>query len=186
MLNSERIEQQYGSYGIEVLSDDGSVRVSDLYSGSGDGRVCRTFAVVVYADPVNVDERTHREITAGGSLGATLKANGYGVEKHTRSFHELPADPGYGVLYKRMKVPPTDLAVHVYELWVERGSERSLYASIAEFHHPGYLSEARLAEIYPVETSYDRPGLVEMVETSLEVAFAAIDAEVPADVETGG
>ena len=45
LLNSERIAQRFGSYGIEVLESDGRVRVSNLYSNEQGGRICRTFAV---------------------------------------------------------------------------------------------------------------------------------------------
>lgn len=46
LLNSERIAQRYGSYGIEVLASDCGLRVSDLYSGEQTDRVTRTLAVV--------------------------------------------------------------------------------------------------------------------------------------------
>jgi hypothetical protein len=32
ILNSERIEQTFGSYGIEVIASEGSLRLSNLYS----------------------------------------------------------------------------------------------------------------------------------------------------------
>jgi hypothetical protein len=49
LLNSERIAAAFGSYGVEVVEQDSQVRVSNLFSGAGAGRVCRTFAVVRFA-----------------------------------------------------------------------------------------------------------------------------------------
>ena len=46
LLNSERIAATFGSYGVEVLEQNGAVRVSNLFSGEGEERVTRTFAVV--------------------------------------------------------------------------------------------------------------------------------------------
>ena len=39
LLNSERIEQQFGSYGIDVLESDAEMRVSNLYSLSGQQKI---------------------------------------------------------------------------------------------------------------------------------------------------
>ena len=38
LLNSERIAAAFGSYGVEVLEQDDTVRVSNLYSGEGEER----------------------------------------------------------------------------------------------------------------------------------------------------
>ena len=42
LLNSERIAQTFGSYGIDVLQADGALRRSNLYSVSDGLRTCRT------------------------------------------------------------------------------------------------------------------------------------------------
>src|SRR5690606_34722880 len=55
LLNSERIERRFGSYGIDVLQSDGRYRVSNLYSVHDGAKICRTFAVVAY--PARPDSR---------------------------------------------------------------------------------------------------------------------------------
>ena len=47
LLNSERIAEKFGNYGIEVLEQN-PLRVSSLYSVEHGQRVCRTFAIVMF------------------------------------------------------------------------------------------------------------------------------------------
>jgi hypothetical protein len=146
-LNSERIEARFGSYGIEVLHSDASMRVSSLYSGRDEHRVTRTFAVVAYPDVVD-DAFTseHADIVAGGSIGAVFAAAGWRVIKHNWLFTHLSAG---GRVARLMRVEEgTELAVHVYVLEVENGDTRAEYAAIAEVHHPDYLSAPQLIAIY--------------------------------------
>lgn len=77
LLNSERIESQFGSFGIELVAYQDGVRRANLYSIEGDRRVCRTYAVVRFDDvPDNIIADEHARIVAGASIGATFKANG--------------------------------------------------------------------------------------------------------------
>ena len=46
LLNSERIEQRFGSYGITVLEQSDLTRVSNLYTLEEERETCRTFAIV--------------------------------------------------------------------------------------------------------------------------------------------
>src|ERR1044072_7114553 len=78
LLNSERIEAKFGSYGIEVLEQNALRRVSNLYSGSGGEKPCRSSAVV--PSPPQIDEAVateHAAVLAGGSLGAVFVAAGW-------------------------------------------------------------------------------------------------------------
>ena len=52
LLNSERIRLKFGSYGIEVLKQAGSLRVSNLFSKSDDVKTTRTLAVVSYPEQI--------------------------------------------------------------------------------------------------------------------------------------
>jgi hypothetical protein len=156
LLNSERIEARFGSYGIEVLESDGRVRVSNLYSGAGDARICRTFAVVRYpevVDPAFAVE--HAAILAGQSIGATFVAHGWTVVKSHRYFGTLPAGKRVDRLMGGVGAMP--LAVHVYTLEIERGDERFEYAAIAEVHHPDYLTLADLRRIYAAGIEWPTP-----------------------------
>lgn len=155
LLNSERIEQAFGSYGIEVLESDATLRISNLYSGTGPDRICRTFAVVRY--PREVDPRfapEHAAILAGGSIGATFAAGGWRVVKTHRYLGEIDAP---GDITELMGDPHENrLAVDVYTLDVVKDGQRLEYATIAEVHHPDYLRLADLERIYDPERTVPR------------------------------
>jgi hypothetical protein len=55
-----------------------------------------------------------------------------------------------------------DLAMHVYRLVLEREGESANYATIVEVHHPDYLSENELHDLYDPDmaTSLD-PASIE-------------------------
>lgn len=147
LLNSERIERTFGSYGIDVLASDADVRVSDLYSGEGEHKVCRTFAVVRY--PQRIDPRfaaEHALILAGGSIGATFAGHGWMVVKTHRYLGEIDAPPRLKALMGG--IDAARLAVDVYVLDVVKDDVRLEYAAIAEVHHPDYLGLADLERIY--------------------------------------
>src|SRR5690606_668473 len=147
LLNSERIEQRFGSYGIDVLQSDGRYRVSNLHSLHDGEKICRTFAVVAY--PQQIDPRfaaEHEEIVGGGSIGAVFARNGWTVTKRHLHFGELPATPKVAALMDVGEGEP--LAAHVYVLTVVKEGLSLRYATIAEIHHPDYLSVADLPRIY--------------------------------------
>ncbi len=150
LLNSDRIERTFGSYGIEVLEQDGLRRVSSLYSGSGTGRTTRTYAVVEYlGSPDNLYREAHDAIVAGASIGDTFRRAGWTIRKQTVFIGELEAPDEYRSLGEMMHIElPADLAVHQY-LFVISNEERSFsYARITEVHHPDFLRESDLEAIY--------------------------------------
>lgn len=146
ILNSERIEQTFGSYGIDVLYSDDTLRLSGLYSRHDGRRVIRTFAIVGY--PAAVEDEIadlHREILSGGSIGAVFQAAGWMVIKSRHAFFQasLPA------VARMMRLPDdSPLAAHAYRLDVDSGLNRLDYAWIIEIHHPEYLSAEDLIAIY--------------------------------------
>jgi hypothetical protein len=151
LLNSERIAAAFGSYGVEVLEQDEEVRVSNLFSGAGQDKTCRTFAVVRY--PPHLDgaiSAEHAEIVAGGSIGAVFAAHGWQVRKTHLSYAERPASARLAQLM-RVAVGTT-LAEHIYVLDVVKDGRAIEYAVLAEIHHPDYLAVGDLARIYgPVD-----------------------------------
>jgi hypothetical protein len=151
LLNSERIAAAFGSYGVEVLEQDEQVRVSNLFSGAGQDKTCRTFAIVRY--PLRLDgavSAEHAEIVAGGSIGAVFAAHGWQVRKTHLSYAERPASARLAQLM-RVAVGTT-LAEHIYVLDVVKDGRAIEYAVLAEIHHPDYLAVADLAKIYgPVD-----------------------------------
>jgi len=183
MLNSERIFHLFGSYGIEVLERDARVRVSNLYSLEGSHKVCRTFAVVFF--PPAVDPHIaaeHREILAGGSIGAVFKRAGFRVEKRHRYFGELPRDRHRGRLHQLMgQAAYSALAIHIYDMVLHKNSAETTYATIAEVHHPAFLELHDLEGIYGAEVpQHARPDadarrILEQIDAELHESQAELD-----------
>jgi hypothetical protein len=146
-LNSERIAQRFGSYGITVLESDARVRVSNLYSEESAGRICRTFAVVKYPDAIDpAFAAEHAEIVRGGSLGAVFAAHGWKVGKSNLEIFEIDATARVAELMGVAQGTP--LAAHAYVLDVSKGGAPIEYALLVEIHHPGYLTAQELHAIY--------------------------------------
>ncbi len=147
LLNSERIAEDFGSYGIDVLSADDGVRVSSLYSLQGEIRICRTFAVVRYPHEIDAElSLAHQAILAGQSIGAVFTQRGWAVEKLNRYFGVIPSSERVAGLMGGLA--PQPLAVHIYDLFVSQAGRALLYATIAEVHHPDYLTLDQLRGIY--------------------------------------
>ena len=149
-LNSERIEQAFGSYGVDVIQSSNEGRVASLYSGSGGNKVTRTFAVVRYAGRVRPAYASeHSQVAAGQSLGAVFKAAGWGIEKHNIFVGELEIPATYSLLAELMHIGlPQHLATHVYLLVIRKDDRSYNYATITELHHPDYLSAEDLNRTY--------------------------------------
>jgi hypothetical protein len=169
LLNSERIEQRFGSYGVEVLAGDPRIRVSNLYSEGGGQRTCRTFAAVVYPaaiDPAIAAE--HAEIVRGGSIGAVFAAHGWQVVKINLRYVEIDAPERVARL---MRIAAgTRLAAHAYELDVAKAGRSIEYALLVEIHHPDYLSLGDLRSIYGTA---DATGREHALDDLLATALAA-------------
>ncbi len=149
-LNSERIEERFGSYGIEVLSHESGIRRSSLYSLDNEVKTCRTYAVVRF-----VDESTprvaaaHANILAGGSIGATFKSSGWHIGKITLSVGSISLDESDHAISKLMHIEDSaKLGVHIYQLVLEKDSQTINYATIIETHHPDYMSLPELEKLY--------------------------------------
>jgi hypothetical protein len=160
MLNSERIEARYGSYGVTVLQQAGNRRLSCLYSNSGGNRTCRTIAIVMFEAtvPAVLDGPLER-IRAGASLGATLAADDWTIAK--RHLHigdyPVPADRRSAVAAHFRIDPPVTLGLHVYRLSARREDRDIPVATVLEIHHPDYLDATRLRRIYQTDTAITLP-----------------------------
>jgi hypothetical protein len=167
-LNSERIAAEFGSYGVDVLEQDEHVRVSNLFSGSAENKICRTFAVVRFAP--HIDEAVaaeHAAIVAGGSLGAVFVASGWEVRKTHLRYSETWAPPRLASL---MRVAAgTPLATDIYALDVAKDGQVVEYATLVEIHHPDYLTKDDLPAIYG--KAYEAPRSARSV-----AAFMAAEA----------
>lgn len=171
ILNSERIEQTFGSYGIEVLYSDAKIRLANLYSVHDGRRITRTLAIVRYPDEVNeAFAKEHAAILEGGSIGATFQAAGWQVIKDYHQYFRSFLSPR---LVDLMDVAPgTPMASHAYQLEIAKGDERFDYALIVEIYHPDYLSESDLVDIYGPEEVI---GMPDDVRTLLETGRALLE-----------
>lgn len=155
LLNSERIEATFGSYGIEVLQNDNRVRRSNLYSVSDGVRTCRTYAVVQFLEqPDARTEEEHSKIVLGGSIGEVFKSHGWRIFKQTLYAGDIHIGGSETELAWLMHLDGENvLAMHVYRLLIEKGDTTVNYATIIEVHHPEYLDIAALRRLYPVSES---------------------------------
>jgi hypothetical protein len=153
LLNSERIRDRFGSYGIEILADNNGLRRANLYSHADAGKTCRTFALVRTLDAPRDIDTEHAAIASGRSIGATFRDSGWTVAKKTLFTGNTglaDIDPD---VTRLMRLAGTErVALHAYELIVERRDQAITYATILELHHPDYLGEAELRGLFPSST----------------------------------
>jgi hypothetical protein len=150
LLNSERIEQQFGSYGIDVLASEAGLRRSSLYSVENGERICRTYAVVRFTDdPDTSYSPEHAKVLAGNSLGEVFKANDWAIHKQTLHIGSFDIDAPESEISRLMQLGENrTLALHVYQLLLAKDEQVFEYATIIEAHHPDYLTQSNLLDIY--------------------------------------
>ena len=167
-LNSERIAATFGSYGVAVLEQNDAVRISSLFSGAGEERICRTFAIVRYAQRIDPAlNAEHAAIVAGGSIGAVFAAQGWEVRKTHLHYGERPASAKLAALMHIAVGTP--LAEHGYVLDVVKDGRALEYAALVEIHHPDYLAVADLAAIYgPSDDDARRELVATLLATAME------------------
>ena len=170
-LNSERIESAFGSYGVDVIRSGNAARVSSLYSGAGDAKVTRTFAVVKFTGRVRgAFANEHAQVESGQSLGAVFKSAGWEIEKHNIFIGGLEVPTKYGLLSELMQIGlPAKLATHVYLFAIQKDEKSYDYATIVELRHPDYLSVEDLQSLYG-EIIFDdsnRTGIDDFVDPEL-------------------
>ncbi len=173
-LNSERIEQRFGSFGIDVIEYRAGLRRSSLYSLEGRRKTCRTFAVVRFDEPkAPALTAAHADILAGHSIGATLKSSGYEIRKSTLYVGTLALDTTDQMINRLMQIEKTvELAMHAYRLRLQQGAESFDYATIVEIHHPDYLSPGELKSLY--DSDVQRPIGVADVNQLRSLALGTI------------
>jgi hypothetical protein len=144
ILNSERIERQFGSYGIEIVEQNARRRVSDLYSGTGHDRATRTRAVVEFVLPIDPDiESLHEAILQGASIGATFKAAGWAIRKRMNRIGEAaPKQVARETGWRLSGSGP--IAWRRYRFDVRKAEKTVAYAWITEYYDREYLTLRQL------------------------------------------
>lgn len=153
LLNSERIKQRFGSYGLDVLRNSNGLRRANLHSIEKGRKVCRTYAIVRFDNvPANIIGAEHAQILAGSSIGATFKANGWSIYKETRYIGEIQMPATSHEILDLMALDERgSLAMHVYRLLLKKDEQIIDYATIIELHHPNYLSRDDVTRLYIVD-----------------------------------
>lgn len=149
-LNSDRIRQAFGSYGVDVLYSSNDQRISSLYSDQNGIKVTRTLAVVEFRNPMPATiAAEHRRISNGGSIGEVFRSAGWEIEKHNLFVGSLKTDKRDLPIAALMRIElPDELAVHAYQFVVRQAGRATNYAKITEIHHPAYLDAIQLRYIY--------------------------------------
>lgn len=168
LLNSERIEQQFGNYGIDVLASEAGLRRSSLYTMVNGERVCRTYAVVRFTDePDTSYSPEHAHVLAGNSLGEVFRANRWTVHKQTLHIGSLNIARSASQARELMRLADEQtLALHIYQLLLVRDDQVFEYAIIVEAHHPDYLLPSDLLDIYHYDDSesHSAESLSELID----------------------
>lgn len=150
LLNSQRIELKYGSYGVDVLAQNDDMRLSNLYSLKDGQKITRTIAYILYQRPL--DQKlalAHQQIISGGSIGSTLKAHGFQVKKDFFYLDEIVVPKALQSYLGKEKA----LAV-IYDLKVDKGVELP-YCTILEIYDGDFLTKAEALKLYPVQKPED-------------------------------
>lgn len=148
LLNSARIQEKFGSFGVEVLAQDSNkgLRLSNLYSLEKGQKIARTIALTQYA--ANIPEElkaAHEQIIAGGSIGSTLNKHGFEVKKEfffQGIVTDMPAKTE-----ELMQVQDKNFASIAYDVVVSLGDQKYTYCSIAEVYSPEFLTMIELNQI---------------------------------------
>ena len=158
LLNSERIEQKFGNYGLEIIQQQDGVRHSSLYSTTDGVRVCRTYAVVEFVDSAVADfAGTHQAVLSGQSIGSSFQTAGWQLDKQTVYVGNISVPGPQHAIAKLMQLDSaTTLGLHAYRLILTKNTRTIHYATIVESHHPAYLTERDLIELFPVEDADDQ------------------------------
>ena len=167
-LNSDAIKATFGSYGVEVISQGESTRVANLYSLSGNAKICRTLAVTEFVlpmDPALIE--AHRLIRAGGSIGATLRSAGFTINKKLLIKTETAAGDEFVSLTHGSVLVGAPLYTKVYALFAQQGGLQVPYAVIAEAYHPEHFPPAH-------EEFSKEPSLQKAAERALSALYSTI------------
>ncbi len=139
-LNSDKIRERFGHYGVELLHQDAIARLASLYSMSDQRRITRTLALTRFELPTHPALAVEDEqIRAGASIGATLRSAGWQVIKDGQADCQTLAGERFARLGGSTLAADDPVLIRVYTLKVT-GKNLSLdYAVIAEAYHPEHI-----------------------------------------------
>lgn len=167
LLTSDRIKEKFGSFGVQVLSQDeqSGVRLSNLYSEHDGEKVTRTFALVTFSSAMDKNLLpAHKEILDGGSIGTTLSKHGFQLQKnivYQGLADEMPKKVGV-----MMRSDQDKFAISIYDLVVKIDGKSLPYCTITELYSPDFLTVNELNQLYQtVRSDANAPGVDERLST---------------------
>lgn len=153
MLNSDRIEYFFGSYGVARLQPDSNklkkTRIANLYSTHDNQKIMRTLAIVDFVEPMLEPlALAHQKIQNGESIGIALRNDNWSIIKEPIYFGEATLKPN--VLQLMFEKNNTKGAIYIYKLSVKNNTHTNPigYCNIIEIYSPQYLTSVWLKEIY--------------------------------------
>ncbi len=162
-MNSERIAERYGNYGIALIRQDRNLRIADLYSTTSTRKTTRTLAMTRFVEPVAEPLAAgHDQVLEGASIGETFKSLGWRIDR-VQLTQELLENTATGTRLQRLMGLSDEhsLALAIYALRLHMGDATLDYAFIAEVYHPDYLP---LENLPPPEVSADQAAYASEVK----------------------
>lgn len=147
ILNSQRIELKFGSYGVDILAQNHTSRLANLYSFYEGQKSTRTLAFTRYHLPMDKALLlAHEEILKGGSIGSTLKNHGFQVKKQFFFLENIS-------MPKISYFTNNNLPAVIYELIANIDGRDLHYCTILEVYDPNFLTIEEARNLYPITLS---------------------------------
>ena len=162
LLNSERIEKKFGSYGLDIIDNSKFSRVSFLYSLDSNCQKnlsdddtqkdlhCKQYRTLAIVNFFNFNDviYEHKKILNGASIGATFKKNNWSIEKETILISEFSNKENQIINEWSNNSDLEKFAIHIYEISLKKSQLQVKYAQIIEIHNSSYLVSDDLIDIY--------------------------------------
>jgi hypothetical protein len=155
-VNSEEIKARFGSYHVDVLQQDQTSRLANLYSTHDGVAVCRTLAITRFSQPISPAlKEADKQIRAGHSIGNTLQQAGLLMSREVIIEASTPCGQQFSALCAQTVPVESHIYLRVYRLHAGTDPQSlTPYAIIAEAHHPDHTGvRAGLRPLYDVDAS---------------------------------
>ena len=141
-VNSEEIKARFGSYHVDVLKQDQTSRLANLYSTHDGVAVCRTLAITRFSQPISPALReADKRIRAGHSIGNTLQQAGLLMSREVIMEATTPCCQQFSALCAQTVLVDSPVYLRVYRLHAGTEPQKlTPYAIIAEAHHPEHTA----------------------------------------------
>ena len=141
-MNSEEIKARFGSYHVDVLEQDQTSRLANLYSIHDGVAVCRTLAITRFSQPISPAlQDADKQIRAGHSIGNTLQQAGLLMSREVIIEASTPCGQRFSTLCAQTVPEESYIYLRAYRLHAGTDPQSlTPYAIIAEAHHPEHTA----------------------------------------------